>query len=110
MHATTDQVTAMWNRCDRELTTFDTELVVRRIVNKNDENRTRLTVYNEGLEGLRVWVGIPSSTFLLGKHSRDLTGLGYQTSTSGLESWMVHLCLTCMSNMENTITVDAVIW
>jgi Ulp1 family protease len=59
MHATTDQVTAMWNRCDRELASLHTEFVVRRIVNKNDENRTILPFYKEDLQGLRIgkWVG-----------------------------------------------------
>jgi hypothetical protein len=62
MHATPDQVINMWNRIDRELDSFHSELVIRRLANKNDENRTRLPVYKEdleGLEGLRVgnWVG-----------------------------------------------------
>jgi Ulp1 family protease len=59
MHATPDQVINMWNRYDRELDSFHSELVIRRIANKNDENRTRLPVYKEDLEGLRVgnWVG-----------------------------------------------------
>jgi hypothetical protein len=58
MHETTDQVTAMWNRYDRELESFHSELLVRCIVNKNDENFTRLPVYKEDLEYLRVrnWV------------------------------------------------------
>jgi hypothetical protein len=58
MHATTDQVTVMWNWYDRELTSLHTEIVVRRIDNKNDENRTRLPVYKEDLEGLRVGNGV----------------------------------------------------
>jgi hypothetical protein len=59
MHATPDQVINMCNRYDRELDSFYSELVIRRITNKNDENRTRLPVYKEYLEGLRVgnWVG-----------------------------------------------------
>jgi Ulp1 family protease len=59
MHATPNQVINMWNRYDRELDSFNSELVIRRITNKNDENRTRLPVYKEYLEGLRVgdWVG-----------------------------------------------------
>jgi hypothetical protein len=58
MHVTTGQVTAVWNRYESELATFDTELVVRHIVNKNDENHARPPVYKEDLEGLRVghWV------------------------------------------------------
>jgi hypothetical protein len=54
MHGTPDQVINMWNRYDCELDSFHSELVVRHIANKNDENRTRLPVYKEDLEGLRV--------------------------------------------------------
>jgi hypothetical protein len=59
IHVTPDQLTGMWNRYDRELDSFHSELVVHRIVNKDDKNRTRLTIYKEDLEGLRVgnWVG-----------------------------------------------------
>jgi hypothetical protein len=59
MHATPDQVISMWNRYDRELDSFHSELVVRHTANKNDENITRLLVYKEDLEGFRVgnWVG-----------------------------------------------------
>jgi Ulp1 family protease len=59
MHATPTQVISMWNRYDRELNLFHSELVVRHIFNKNDENHTRLPVYKEDLEGLQVgnWVG-----------------------------------------------------
>jgi hypothetical protein len=59
MHATPNQVISMWNRYDRELDSFHYELVVCHIVNKNDENCTRLPVYKEDLEGFRVgnWVG-----------------------------------------------------
>jgi Ulp1 family protease len=49
----------MWHRIHPELDVFGSELVVRRLANKNDENRTRLPVYKEDLEGLRVgnWFG-----------------------------------------------------
>jgi hypothetical protein len=59
MHATPNQVIYMWVRIHSELDSFHSELVVRRLVNKNDENCTRLPVYKEDLEGLRVgnWVG-----------------------------------------------------
>jgi hypothetical protein len=59
LHATPYQVINMWNRIDSELDLFHSELVIRRLANKNDENRTRLPVYKEDLEGLRVgnWVG-----------------------------------------------------
>jgi hypothetical protein len=58
MHATPNQVINMWNRIDRKLDSFHSELVIRRLANKNDENRTRLPVYKEDLECLRVgnWV------------------------------------------------------
>jgi hypothetical protein len=52
MHATPDQVIIMWNRYDLELDSFHSQLVVRRIANKNDVNCTRLLVYTEDLEGL----------------------------------------------------------
>jgi hypothetical protein len=54
MHATPNQVINMWHRIHSALYSFHYELVVRRLANKNDENRTRLPVYKEGLEGLRV--------------------------------------------------------
>jgi Ulp1 family protease len=59
MPATPDQVINMWNRINIKLDSFHSELVIRRLANKNDENRTRLPVYKEDLEGLRVgnWVG-----------------------------------------------------
>jgi Ulp1 family protease len=59
MHATPNQVNSMWNRIHTELDSFSTDLIVRRLANQNDENRTRLPVYKEDLEGLRVghWVG-----------------------------------------------------
>jgi hypothetical protein len=59
MHAAPNQVISMWNRYDRELDSFHSELVVRCIANKNDENCTRLPVNKEDLEGLQVgnWVG-----------------------------------------------------
>jgi hypothetical protein len=58
MNASTEQVTMMWNWYEREIAMFDTELVIRCIVNRNDENCTRLPLYKENLEGLRVgkWV------------------------------------------------------
>jgi Ulp1 family protease len=58
MHANYDQVINTWNRIDRELYSFYSELGIRRLANKNDENCTRLPVYKEDLEGLRVgnWV------------------------------------------------------
>jgi hypothetical protein len=59
---------------------------------------------------LGIGLGTLSLTFLLEKQSRESTALGYPKSTSGSESWMVHLCIICMSNMENTITLDAVVW
>jgi hypothetical protein len=52
MHSTPDQVVSMWDRYGRELNSFHSELVVRHIVNKNDENRTRLPVYRKDLESL----------------------------------------------------------
>jgi hypothetical protein len=49
----------MWHRIHTELDSFSSELVVHRLANINDENRTKLSVYKEDLEGLRVgpWVG-----------------------------------------------------
>jgi hypothetical protein len=59
MHAIPNQVINMWVRIHNKIDSFHSELVVRRLANKNDENRTRLPVYKEDLEGLRVgnWVG-----------------------------------------------------
>jgi hypothetical protein len=59
MHATPNQVNSMWNRIHTELDSFSTDLIVRCLANQNDENRTRLPVYKEDLEPLRVggWVG-----------------------------------------------------
>jgi hypothetical protein len=58
MHATPNQVNSMWNRIHAELDSFSTNLIVRRLANQNDENRTRLPVYKEDLEHLIVggWV------------------------------------------------------
>jgi Ulp1 family protease len=58
MNATPNQVINMWDRIHSELDSFHSELVVRRLANKNDDNRTRLPVYKEDLEVLRVgnWV------------------------------------------------------
>jgi hypothetical protein len=49
----------MWDRIHSKPDSFHSELFVRRLANKNDENRTRLPVYKDDLEGLRVgnWVG-----------------------------------------------------
>jgi Ulp1 family protease len=57
MHATPNQVINMWNRINNKLDSFHSELVIRRLANKNDENLT--PVYKEELEGLRVgnWGG-----------------------------------------------------
>jgi hypothetical protein len=52
MHATPNQVINMWVSIHSELDSFHLELVVHRLANKNDENRTRLPVYKEDLEGL----------------------------------------------------------
>jgi phage pi2 protein 07 len=59
MHATPNQVINMWDQIHSKLDSFHFELVVRHLANKNDENRTRLPVYKEALEGLQVgnWVG-----------------------------------------------------
>jgi hypothetical protein len=52
MHAIPNQVINMWVRIHNKIDSFHSELVVRRLANKNDENRTRLPVYKEDLEGL----------------------------------------------------------
>jgi hypothetical protein len=52
MHATPNQLINMWHRIHTELDSFGSELVARRLANKNNENRTRLPVYKEDLEGL----------------------------------------------------------
>jgi hypothetical protein len=58
VHATPNQVINIWDWIHSELDSFHSELVARRLDNKNDENCTRLPVYKEDLEGLRVgkWV------------------------------------------------------
>jgi hypothetical protein len=59
MHATPKQVNIMWNHINTEIDSFRTDLIVCRLANQNDENRTRLPVYKEDVEGLIVgsWVG-----------------------------------------------------
>jgi hypothetical protein len=59
MHATPNQINSMWHRIHTELDSFSSELVVRRLANIDDKNRTRLSVYKDDLEGSRVghWVG-----------------------------------------------------
>jgi hypothetical protein len=58
MHDTPDQVNSMWNRIQTELDSFSTDLIIRRLANQIDNNRTRLPVYKEDLERLLVgdWV------------------------------------------------------
>jgi hypothetical protein len=59
MNATTNHVNSMWNLIHTELDSFITNLIVRRLANQNDENRTSLPFYKEDLERLRAggWVG-----------------------------------------------------
>jgi hypothetical protein len=111
MHATTEQVTTMWNRYEREMETLDTELVERRIVNKNDGHRTRVTLYKDDLEGLRVgrWVGNTVIDLFAWKTFKRLDRARVPDIYTRSESWMVHLCFTCMGNMKNTITIHAVL-
>jgi hypothetical protein len=106
MHATPNQVINMWHRIHTELDSFGSELVVRRLANKNDENCTRLPVYKEDLEGLRVgnWVGNTVIDVFAWKTIKRLDTAGVS------ESWIVLSCIICMSNMKDTIKMDAVIW
>jgi hypothetical protein len=59
VHATPNQVNSMWNRIHTKLDSFSTDLIVHHLAKQKNENRTRLPVYKEDLERLRVggWVG-----------------------------------------------------
>jgi hypothetical protein len=78
MHASTEQVNMMWYRYERETTTFGDELAIHCIVNRNDENHTRLPLYKENFAGLRVgnWVGNTIINFFAWKTSKRLDKAG----------------------------------
>jgi hypothetical protein len=70
MHVTPNQVINMWHRIHTKIDSFGSEVVVGRLANIKDENRTRFPVYKENLEAfceLVIGLGTLSLMFLLEK-------------------------------------------
>jgi hypothetical protein len=103
MDATPDQITQMWLRFDKELSTWKTEDHKRDIRNSTNKETNRLALYKQDLAKLKheKWRGTIIIDFFIWKLVEMLVNLESRICTSGPRSWTVGSFTTCTSRTNN---------